>query len=259
MQFHVNRRLILLKGHKRWDQAIGAGLLRVLQLTHENFLPALDRCSAIVSRIAGLAEYHKTESNFGIDISSVALIHEVVRCLRLLGHQVLIYGYEEHRQFHQFSKWLRHEIDVQATDPNSATADETLEKDVGIDYGLLLPYIEGPLEQSPLEVFIGKQTDGDNFEKSNYERVKEAIAAFKENQSTEVESLSLKARFNDLNNYCQELVSKITQWQRKSSAISCGFVLEESPMAVWDVHMVAEEDCISTYIALVSVASSSEG
>ena len=235
-------------------------MIRVLQLTHENFLPALDRCSAIVSRIAGLAEYHKTESNFGIDPSSVALIHEVVRCLRLLGHQVLIYGYEEHRQFHQFSKWLRHEIDVQATDPNSATADETLEKDVGIDYGLLLPYIEGPLEHSPLEIFLGKQTDSDYpvLENSQYGRVKEAIEAFKENQEAKAELLSLKARFNDLNLHCQKLVDKTTQWQRKSSAISCGFVLEENQIKIWDMRMVAE-NCISTYVALVSDSKPSEG
>lgn len=252
--------LTVYKGHKRWDQSVDHGYNKVLQLMHENFLPALDRCSAILTRIHGLVEYYKSESDFGIEKSNFALANEVIRSLRLLGHQVLIYGSEEYRQFQQFSKWFRHEIDVQATDPNSATAEETLEKDIGLDYALLLPYIEEALEKSRLGAFFERYTDSGStsLDNSRYETVKEALAAFKKDKESDPNLLSLNGRLNDLTFQCERLVSRITKWQRETSTMTCGIVLEEGNVRVWDMRMVVE-DCICTYIAMVPSSNPNEG
>lgn len=252
--------LILCKGHKRWDQSVEHGYNKVLQLMHENFLPALDRCSAVLTRIYGLVEYHKSQSDFGIEESEFSLVNEVVRSLRLLGHQVLIYGSEEHRQFQQFSKWFRHEMDVQATDPNSATAEETLEKDIGLDYGLLFSYIEGPLEKSRLGAFLEKQAEANalSSESSRYVNVKEALAAFKKGKESNLNLLGLDGRLNDLNFQCERIVTKVTKWQRESSAMTCGIVLEEGEVKAWDMRMVVR-DGISTYVALGPSSNPNEG
>lgn len=251
--------LIIQQGHKRWDQSVDHGYTKVLQLTHENLLPALDRCSAILTRIHGLIEYHKKESNFSIDSSDFALAGDVIRCMRLLGHQVLIYGGEEHRQFQQFSKWFRHEIDVQATDPSSATAEETLEKDIGIEYGNLLAFVEGPLEKSRLGSFLEKLNDEipPSSENTQYGNVKDALTAFKEGKDSDTSLLRLTARLQDLSSHCERLIGGITKWQRESSTMTCGIFLEDEGMKIWDMRMVVEEH-ISTYVALVPTSNVSE-
>ena len=57
------------QGHKRWDNAVSSGLATVIQLLHENFLPALDRCSIIISRLRGLAAYHDQDWIFNGPLS----------------------------------------------------------------------------------------------------------------------------------------------------------------------------------------------
>jgi anaphase-promoting complex subunit 4 len=79
---------------------------------------------------------------------------EVVDCLNLLGHKVLIHSGREVQEFFAFSKWLRHEIDLHAADPLSATAEEEMEKGDEIDYMPTLSYIQGAITNSALHSFI---------------------------------------------------------------------------------------------------------
>lgn len=46
-----------MKGHKRWDKAVTTGLDNLKRLVHENMLPALERCSVILSRFSGIARF----------------------------------------------------------------------------------------------------------------------------------------------------------------------------------------------------------
>lgn len=61
-------------------------------------------------------------------------------------------------QFVAFSKWLRYEIDLQAADPLSATAEELMEKADTINHAQTLNYIQGALTRSALLDFIQAKT-----------------------------------------------------------------------------------------------------
>ena len=248
------------KGHKRWDHSLGHGYTKVIELTHENLLPAIDRCNVILSSLQGLIDFHQYDSGFTIPNSDFELAMDIIRCMRLLGHVALTYASEEHRQFEQFSKWLRHEIDVQATDPNSASAQETRERDVGLDCGLLLAYIEGPLESSKLTAFIPNTLDSRSLAGSGprYDVLKLALDTFRDDKEIDAELLVLDSHFQELQRHCNGLVGRITNWLRSGSSMSYRITLGTCAMATWDVRMV-DEDLVATYVAIVPKNQPNEG
>ena len=125
------------------------GYESVRRLIHENLLPALERCSVIISRLRGLSRFHETSNMLGLSTQSLNNILDVVNCLNLMAHSILIYAGEELRQFTAFSVWLRHEIDVQAADPTSSS-DDPADKDLGIEYARVLDYIHGAMTATTL-------------------------------------------------------------------------------------------------------------
>jgi anaphase-promoting complex subunit 4 len=223
-------------------------------------LPAIDRFNVILSSLQGLIEFHQHDSGFNIPNSDFELAMDVIRCLRLLAHVALTYAGEEHRQFEQFSKWLRHEIDVQVTDPNSASAQETRERDVGLDYGLLLTYIEGPLENSKLTAFIPSTPEFRDLAGNGprYNVVKKALDAFRDDKEIDANLLILDSHFQELQSHCNSLVGRITNWLRSGSSMNYRITLETCTAATWDVRMV-DEDLVSTYVAVVPRDQPSEG
>lgn len=242
------------------------GYKKVTEVAHANLLPALDRCDAILIGLKGLAQYHEDSIIFNVPLTSFGVIINIIRCMRLLGHSMLIYANEEQRQFTTFSKWLRHEIDIQATDPNSASAEETAEKDMGIDYSQLLAYIQGPMEVSKIDPFVLISDDPPavSTHAAMYEDVKKALGLFKTGAEGDREVLNLQSHFDEWRRHNMILVDQITSHQRANSSMSCGFVLEECGLATWDMRMVSEnlhreklpnacpDKDLTTYCAFVS-------
>ncbi|KAI9831026.1 MAG: hypothetical protein M1819_005264 [Sarea resinae] len=148
------------RGHKRWEKAVIAGYEDIRRLVHENLLPALERCNVVVSRLRGLSRYR--ESALVTELSTLELnkVLDTIRCMNLLAHNIMAVAGMELRQFMAFSSWLRHEIDVQATDPASSSADEIAEKDAMIDYAKVLEYIQGALTKSKLGDFFNSWSSG---------------------------------------------------------------------------------------------------
>lgn len=237
----------------------------MLELTHENLLPALDRCSIILSHLKGLAEYHEHSPVFNVPVSAFEVILNIIRCIRLLSHLVLQYASEESRQFLVFSKWLRHEIDIQASDPTSASAEETSQQDMGTDYSQLLAYIQRPMEGSKLEPFISIPKGGSSAitaESSTYEDMKKSIDAFKKDVNGCVDLINIHSHFAEWQRQNRVLVDQITSHQRASSSMNCGIVLEQGEIVASDLRVVSEElgeeinkdrspDLITTYTAIV--------
>lgn len=75
-------------------------------------------------------------------------------CLHLLAHHILIHTNEELGQFYSFSRWLRHEIDMQSAEPMSQTLEELMEKTDLVEYPQTLKYIRGALAKSKLRHYI---------------------------------------------------------------------------------------------------------
>lgn len=142
------------RGHKRWDKAVSSGYENVRRLTHECLLPALDRCEVVLSRLIGLSKFQKLSDVLGLETSDLNGIMETLDCLHLLAHHIIINTNEELGQFVSFSKWLRHEIDLQSAEPMSQTLEDLLEKTDLMEYPQTLKYIQGALANSVLRKFI---------------------------------------------------------------------------------------------------------
>ncbi|KAF7628614.1 putative anaphase-promoting complex component Cut20/Apc4 [Aspergillus flavus] len=142
------------RGHKRWEKAVSSGYENVRRLTHECLLPALERCEVLLSRLIGLSKFHKICGVLGLETADLNGIVETLDCLHLLSHHILINANEELSQFNSFSRWLRHEIEMQSAEPMSQTLEELQEKTDMVEYPQTLKYIRGALTKSKLRNFI---------------------------------------------------------------------------------------------------------
>ncbi|KAK5632044.1 hypothetical protein RRF57_007758 [Xylaria bambusicola] len=139
------------RGHKRWDKAVVTGLQALRSLVHENFLPALERVSIILSRLLGIARFHESKAEIGFTSAQIMKVMDIVSCLMLVGNKILLLVMEELELFHAFSIWLRHEIDRLAS---SSTTDDLTEKDATMEHGKILAYIQQYMPASPLRHYL---------------------------------------------------------------------------------------------------------
>lgn len=147
------------RGHKRWDKAVVSGLENLRSLVHENFLPALDRCSIILSRLRGLAQFYDSREDIGFSVTQITKIMDIVACLNLVGHKILLLVMEELDFFGSFSTWLRGQIDRLAS--SGSEGEELTEKDATMDHGKVLSYIERYLVDSPVKVYFDDMSQED--------------------------------------------------------------------------------------------------
>lgn len=129
-----------------------SGLENLRSLVHENFLPALDRCGIILSRLRGLAEFHDARDDIGFSATQIGRLMEVVGSLNLIGHKILIYVMDELDSFKAFSTWLRFQIDRLAS--SSSASEELTEKEATMDTEKVLAYIQNYLTDSSLKAFF---------------------------------------------------------------------------------------------------------
>ncbi|PKS10324.1 hypothetical protein jhhlp_002075 [Lomentospora prolificans] len=147
------------RGHKRWDRAVVSGLENLRSIIHENFLPALERCGVILSRLKGLAQFYETRDDTGLTAIQITRLMDTVACLTLVGHHMLLIVMEELELFTSFSSWLRFQIDRLAT---SSGTDELMEREATMNNSHILAYIRKYLLRSPLAVFlVDDETSGD--------------------------------------------------------------------------------------------------
>ncbi|KAI1190193.1 anaphase-promoting complex, cyclosome, subunit 4-domain-containing protein [Nemania serpens] len=139
------------RGHKRWDKAVVTGLQTLRSLVHENFLPALERISIILSRLLGIARFHGSKAEIGFTSAQIMKVMDIVSCLMLVGNKILLFVMEELELFHAFSIWLRHEIDRLAS---SSTTDELTEKEASMEHGKILAYIQQYMPASLLRYYL---------------------------------------------------------------------------------------------------------
>lgn len=149
----------LLQNQKRWEQALKSAYIKVLDLVHENLLPALEKCSVIASRLRGLSLLR----------ASIPVFHEASKTrlsrilhdldvIRVISHRIVVYASEESRSFTFFSTWLSHQIAMLRAEPGSAACHEAAEKSANIDHGKLLSYIRGPMLRSRLNFFLHRDS-----------------------------------------------------------------------------------------------------
>lgn len=147
------------QGHKRWDKVVTTGLENLRRLVHENMLPALDRCSVILSRFAGIAKFQGRNDTVGFSGQQINLMIDTVACLHLVSSKILIQVVDELDLFAAFSAWLRYEIDRLASDASPTPNEEILDKEATIDHSKVLLYLQTAMATSPLSVFFGDASE----------------------------------------------------------------------------------------------------
>ena len=231
------------QGHKRWDHAVTSSLTTLLALIHENLLPALDRCSIIISRLRGLAEYHNQDWIFSGPVSYFSTLLTHLKNLRLLAHTTLLYAGDEKRQFASFSKWLRFCIDFEATEPDSQSRQEMEQRDPGVDIGMVLEYIEYGLTRSDIGPYlrhsdqlpVGQRDAGPE----SYEDTRKAIELLKEEGVYKEGALCMDHVLYHFSEGCARLFQQISAWQEVNTSMECGIVLEEGEIQSQEVDMRA--------------------
>lgn len=123
-------------------------------------LPAIERCSLILSRFLGIAKFHGSNSSLGFTTQQINTIMDSVACLHLVSSKILIQVVDELELFTAFSSWLRSEIDRLASDVSASPTDDALaEKEACLDHSKVLSYIQTAMTSSPLAVYLGDSPD----------------------------------------------------------------------------------------------------
>jgi len=118
-------------------------------------LPALDRCSVILSRLNGIAKFQGSDSSLGFSSPQITSMMDTIASLHLVSAKILLQVVDELELFTSFSAWLRYEIDRLASDASSSQNDDNADKEASIDHGKVLLYIQTTMTNSPLAAFIG--------------------------------------------------------------------------------------------------------
>jgi anaphase-promoting complex subunit 4 len=124
-------------------------------------MPALERCSVILSRFAGIAKFQSTNNTEGFSSHQIGLIMDTIACLHLISSRILTQVVEELELFAAFSAWLRYEIDRLASDAANSPNDEMTDKEASIDHSKVLQYLQTNMTTSPLVVFFADSTPED--------------------------------------------------------------------------------------------------
>lgn len=135
-----------------------SGLEALRSLVHENFLPALDRCNIILSRLRGLAQFHDARDDIGFSVTQIQRVMDIVSSLSLVGHAILVDVMDELEHFNVFSGWMRFQIDRLAS---TSANDELSEKEATMDNGKVITYLQRYLMGNPLSIFFDDTTEED--------------------------------------------------------------------------------------------------
>jgi anaphase-promoting complex subunit 4 len=117
-------------------------------------MPALDRCSVILSRFSGIAKFQGANDTVGFSSKDIALMMDTVACLHLVSTKILIQVVDEIDLFGAFTSWMRYEIDRLAAD-SSVPKEEELEKEASLDHSKVLMFLQTCMPTSPIETYLG--------------------------------------------------------------------------------------------------------
>ncbi|KAG6365016.1 hypothetical protein INS49_006622 [Diaporthe citri] len=140
-------------GDRRWEKAVIPGLENLRNLIHENMLPAIERCTLILSRLSGIARFHEEEDHVGFTNTEITRLVDILSALNLICHKVLLITMEELELFRMFSSWVRLTIDRVSS---STVPEDLMEKEALLDPAKILRYVERYLVSSPMAIHFAK-------------------------------------------------------------------------------------------------------
>ena len=216
----------------------------------------MERLSVLISRLRGLSRFQESTGPLGLVFQELEDVFDTVNCLQLLAHNILISAGSELRQFSAFSAWLRQEIETQATDPLSLSADEATEKDTMLDYASILDYIQGAMLQSRLIELLNIQPETDERPswdlategRSIYNAYKRDLKTFSKGSLPEKKPPGLATLVTRLESQCQIIFTRIAETQKRKVRFGDPICLEKDAGAskCYDMRMLVEVSCSET-------------
>lgn len=177
----------------------------------------------LLSRLRGLARHGASDVTLGLSAQDLTNVIDTINCFNLMAHNILIHASIELQQFASFSMWLRHEIDTQAADPNSASAEEMAEKDTLIDHAKVLDYIQGAMTKSRLvEFFQPPDLEGQLKHDlaaegtSLYATYKKELKKYDGGSQINARLPRLDNLFDHLSKQCEVIFNSISQTQQRN-------------------------------------------
>lgn len=206
------------RGHKRWDQAMTTLHHSLGSIFRINIIPGMERLTLAASALRGLALYYEGTTKFDVEAQFFTKVIDTVGCLQLLVHEALQILGEEERQFRAFSRWLRAQVDLSATEPGSQSAQELSEREaMTADIPRVLTYLEGPLIQSRLQPFVkGSNADSSANIRHDIEAVAAAIKTARGTPTSDEVTLSIPACMKRLQELADSAFGQIKQWQKST-------------------------------------------
>ncbi|KAF1998389.1 hypothetical protein P154DRAFT_564763 [Amniculicola lignicola CBS 123094] len=249
-------------GHKRWDNTVTTSTATLLALIHENLLPAIDRCAVAIARLRILSKFKESSWIFTGPLTNFDDLLTLLYNFRSLASAVLSYVNDEKRQFASFSKWLRYQIDFEATEPGSQSREEMEVRDPGVDINVVLQYIQYPLLKSDLAAYLNPESELDSEQKneqaSSYESTRHAIKLLKEGASYKAEALCMDHVLRQFGESCTKIFQQVSHWQESNTSMKYGVILEDADVGeTKDMRMVygpynpLHLNSASTYTAVI--------
>lgn len=123
-------------------------------------LPALERCSVILSRLTGVAKFQGPNESLGFTSRQISQLVDVVASLHLVSSTILSQVINELDLFTSFSAWLHYEISRLGAE--SSNTDEEADEGSAINHGKVLLYIQTCMMGSSLSIFLKDTKPGDS-------------------------------------------------------------------------------------------------
>ncbi|KAI4723361.1 hypothetical protein E4T48_00515 [Aureobasidium sp. EXF-10727] len=233
------------RGHKRWDHAMTTLYTELSKILHTNLLPVLERSAVVATNLRGLARYYSDTPHFNVPPEAFTSILSTLSSLQLLVHEAVQILGTEQRQFRAFSRWLRHQIDLAAADPDSLSAKDMAERETPqLDLPNTLAYLEGGLTKSRLKSIVFATPEIEN----SYQPItKDLVACIHSSRSspqvTETQPLlSLHFWSAHLSAVCKSAHQHISLWHQSSTPqtldIECRTPATASLLPYLDIRML---------------------
>ncbi|KAK6000042.1 hypothetical protein QM012_004030 [Aureobasidium pullulans] len=233
------------RGHKRWDHAMTTLYTELSKILHTNLLPVLERSMVVATSLRGLARYYSDTPHFDVPPEAFTSILSTLSSLQLLVHEAVQILGTEQRQFRAFSRWLRHQIDLAAADPDSLSAKDMAERETPqLDLPNTLAYLEGALTKSRLKPIVFSTPEVDTSQQPTTEDLVSSIHSSRLNpQDTETaDLLSLHLWSAHLTSVCKSAHHHISLWHQNSKPttldISCRTSATSSVLPHLDMRML---------------------
>jgi anaphase-promoting complex subunit 4 len=257
------------RGQKRWDKAATSGYENLIRFTFENLLPALDRFGVLISRLRGLSRFQGLTSEFGLDTVELEQVLDTLSCLQIHSHTVLQKAGAELRQYTNFSKWMKLEIELQAAEPGSQTAEDVAAKYATLEHPAIFQYIQGALQKSELYELLNVQPADDERplwemppDNSNmYEVFKKALKSSQQgHRDKKLPGLSIL--LSRLENQCKLVFNRISQTQKRKVSFGKPIPVFNGEVRCFDAKAVIDEtddaELCRYYVAVASKESEIE-